>query len=61
MLEEIEKNSIWGAGDATAPDVAERMEAFKETLLLPENNLILTKNKTCKDSYHAISTNENFL
>jgi len=43
MLEEIEKNSIWGAGDATAPDVAERMEAFKETLLLPDNNLILTQ------------------
>ena len=31
MLDEIEKNSIWGAGDATAPDVAQRMEAFKET------------------------------
>lgn len=43
MLEEIEKNSIWGAGDATAPDVAERMEAFKETLLLPDNNLIQTQ------------------
>ncbi|XP_023338080.1 zinc finger protein ZPR1 [Eurytemora carolleeae] len=32
MLEEIEKNSIWGAGDATAPDVAERMEAFKKRM-----------------------------
>jgi zinc finger protein len=29
MLDEIETNSIWGAGDATAPDVAERMVAFK--------------------------------
>jgi len=30
MQEQIEKNSIWGAGDATAPDVQDRMAQFKE-------------------------------
>ena len=29
VMEEIEKNSVWGAGDATAPDVQERMSVFK--------------------------------
>jgi len=32
VMEEIEKNSVWGAGDATAPDVQERMSVFKEKL-----------------------------
>eukprot|EP00088_Acartia_fossae_P053748 TRINITY_DN6132_c0_g1_i1.p1 TRINITY_DN6132_c0_g1~~TRINITY_DN6132_c0_g1_i1.p1 ORF type:complete len:174 (-),score=52.75 TRINITY_DN6132_c0_g1_i1:405-848(-) len=32
MEEEIEKNSLWGAGDAAAPDVQQRMEKFKERL-----------------------------
>jgi len=30
MMEEIENNSLWGSGDATAPDVDERMKKFKE-------------------------------
>lgn len=32
MLDEIENNSMWGAGDATAPDVQERMDKFKERM-----------------------------
>lgn len=32
VMEEIEKNSIWGAGDASAPDVQQRMTVFKERL-----------------------------
>jgi len=32
VMEEIEKNSVWGAGDATAPDVQERMSVFKAKL-----------------------------
>jgi len=33
MMEEIEKNSIWGTGDAAAPDVESKMQVFKERLL----------------------------
>jgi len=33
MLEEIEKNSIWGSGDAAAPDVENKMEVFKARLV----------------------------
>jgi len=29
MMEQIEKNSIWGSGDASAPDVQDRMSVFK--------------------------------
>jgi len=29
ILEEIEKNSVWGGSDAVAPDISERMAVFK--------------------------------
>jgi len=32
MMDEIENNSMWGGGDAAAPDVQERMEKFKERM-----------------------------
>ena len=33
MEDEIENNSLWGSGDASAPDVQERMAKFKVSLL----------------------------
>ena len=58
ILEQVEKNSLWG-GDAAAPDVAERMKVFKskfEECIAGKGKFTLILDDAAGNSYVQVSS-----